>query len=213
MNRIDVLVGEVPVCDILADVGCDHGNLAAACLKTGKAKRVILTDISAPSLEKAKTLLESEIATGTATAVCCDGLKGVASKPDVAVIAGMGGMEIIHILRDMPFFLENLVLSPHKNAPELRTFLVQNGYRILRDYVITDGGKYYDVIACDRGKDQLSELQTQFGKTNLACPSDTFIKRIQEEKESLEIYLQSDLSETSRKKLLQRKKLLEEIGV
>ena len=213
MNRIDVLVAEVPACDVLADVGCDHGNLAAACLKTGKAKRVILTDISAPSLEKAKTLLSDEIEQGLATAVRCDGLCGVTEKPDVVVIAGMGGMEMIHILRSAPFALENLVLSPHKNAPELRAYLVQNGYRILRDYTITDGGKYYDVIVVCSGADTLTELQIQFGKTNLVSPTSAFTARIQEERQSLAGYLEGDLSEKSREKLLKRKQLLEEIGV
>lgn len=211
MNRIDVLAGEVPVCDVLADVGCDHGNLAAICLKTGKAKRVILTDVSAPSLEKAKRLLFDEISSGKAVAVHCDGLCGVPETPDVAVIAGMGGREIMGILCRAPDLPQQLVLSPHKNAPELREYVVSAGYRVVRDYVTEDGGKYYDVIVCRRGADSLSRQEIQFGRTNLQNKTPVFLRRIKEEKQNIEEYLQRPLSEKNREKLLDRKRLLEEI--
>ena len=210
MNRIDVLAGEVPVCDVLADVGCDHGNLAALCLKTGKAKRVILTDVSAPSLDKAKRLLADEIDDGRAVAVHCDGLSGVTEVPDVAVIAGMGGREITGILQRAPFLPQTLVLSPHKNAPELREYVVSK-YQILRDYVITDGGKYYDVIVCVRGEDHLTEQEKQFGRTNLFSKSPVFLQRIRQEQQEIQTYLQRNVSHENREKLLQRKKALEEV--
>ena len=39
-------------CDTLADVGCDHGKAGIAAIRTGRAKRVIMTDISKKSLSK-----------------------------------------------------------------------------------------------------------------------------------------------------------------
>ena len=40
----------------VADVGCDHGKLGYYLVSTDRAERVIATDISAPSLQKAYEL-------------------------------------------------------------------------------------------------------------------------------------------------------------
>ena len=42
---------------VVADIGCDHGRLTAALLQQNICARVIATDISEPSLQKAKDLL------------------------------------------------------------------------------------------------------------------------------------------------------------
>ena len=44
-------------CGVCADIGADHGRLSAALLQSGRAKQVLVADVSAPSLNKAKILL------------------------------------------------------------------------------------------------------------------------------------------------------------
>ena len=44
--------------DTVADIGCDHGRLTAALLQKQICKMVIASDISEPSLEKARRLIE-----------------------------------------------------------------------------------------------------------------------------------------------------------
>ena len=53
-----------------ADIGCDHGRLSVALLQQGRADRVIASDISAPSLQKATEL---------------------------AALCGLGSLSLIHI--------------------------------------------------------------------------------------------------------------------
>ena len=211
MDRIRALLSEIPPCRLLADVGCDHGLLAAAALREGRAARVLLTDISAPSLHKAERLLAREIAEGRARAVCCDGLTGAEETPDVCVIAGMGGREIAKVIADAPEKPQTLVLSPHKNAPELREFLSENGYRITRDYTIEDG-KYYDLLVAERGRETLTPLRREFGKTNLEERPAAFLKRAREEREKIRAYLAREgLSAESARALGRRLRALTEI--
>ena len=42
----------------VADIGCDHGRLTAALLQNRYCEYVIASDISEPSLEKAKALID-----------------------------------------------------------------------------------------------------------------------------------------------------------
>ena len=51
-KRIDKIVSKIPQCDILADIGCDHGYIGVSALKQGVAKKCLFSDISAPSLNK-----------------------------------------------------------------------------------------------------------------------------------------------------------------
>ena len=43
--------------ETVADVGCDHGKLAAALLQRGVCSRVVASDISEPSLQKGSELI------------------------------------------------------------------------------------------------------------------------------------------------------------
>ena len=56
-KRLGAALGLID-CDTLADVGCDHGKAGIAAIRTGRAKRVILTDISEKSLSKARASAE-----------------------------------------------------------------------------------------------------------------------------------------------------------
>ena len=47
-------------CDVLADVGCDHGQIGLGFLKEGLCKKALMIDISEPSLNKARRLCREE---------------------------------------------------------------------------------------------------------------------------------------------------------
>lgn len=163
--------------DGLCDVGCDHGKLCVKAKLDG-FKRVVATDISEPSLNKAIELAKScgvEI-----EAVCTDGLSGVELDGiDNVVIAGMGGLEIINILTNAPSRVKNYVLSPNTKNVELRKYLLENGYGIKRDYTIEDA-KFYTIIVCgDYPKVDYSDAEIEFGKEYLSCSAS--LKRLEKE--------------------------------
>lgn len=96
---------------------------------------------------------------------CVNGLEGI--ETEVAVIAGMGGLEIIDIVNNADTLPEVLVLQPMKNAGEVRIALMDR-YFIEKDFTVAEGRRFYTVMELVRGKDRLSEREIMFGKTDLA---------------------------------------------
>lgn len=173
--RLQTLCGEIGACKIFADVGCDHGYCAEFVLRQGLCERCYISDISAASLAKAEKLLAAYIEAGTVKSFCCAGLELVPKDAEQVLIGGMGGEEIIGILKD-GFFPERLILQPMKNSSKLREYLLGNGYAITRDYMFSDG-KFYDVICAQRGgvARKYDERTLLFGYDNLNSPTQDFI--------------------------------------
>ena len=167
--RLTELVNLCPNAQVYADIGCDHGYVTLELISQGKAQHVIAVDIHAKSLNKTKELLAKNNLSNKSTLIVSDGFKELSKQQleciDCAVIAGMGGQEIIKIL-DV-FQPKCLILQPMKNSCDLRKYLVKKQYFIEKDYLFKEKNKFYDIISCFKGKSQqLSELQLLYGKDN-----------------------------------------------
>ncbi|MCM1289359.1 MAG: class I SAM-dependent methyltransferase [Corallococcus sp.] len=181
--RLEKILSAVPQCNVLADVGCDHGYVGIGALERGVARRVIFCDISEPSLEKARQNCP-EALKARAEFVCRDGLGNI--ECDCAVIAGMGGLEIISVLNAAEHLPNTLVLSPMRNQQDVRKWL-SSRCKILSDEKFFDG-KYYDLIvaqvtACGAA---LTDDEVKFGKTNIRRPTKDFATFLQKEREKYE---------------------------
>ncbi len=224
-KRIKTLCSLLQEADSFADVGCDHGYCSEFVLNNGLCNRVILSDISKGSLQKAQTLLADFIDEGKAVAVLGDGFKGVPKDTQEVLIAGMGGSEIVSILSDEKygFLPEYFVFQPMHDAEKLRRYLIEQGAIIYRDYTFFDG-KFYDVICggTRKGVEQFakgqrilndepySEAAFEFGKENLESMPDAFCARLQRHLKDIGKYLQREgLQEENRLALLDRQKRLE----
>ncbi|MBO6061625.1 MAG: Nif3-like dinuclear metal center hexameric protein [Clostridia bacterium] len=141
---------------IVADIGCDHGFLSAALLKNGRAERVIASDISGPSVQKAMTLAENSGLSGKMEVVRADGLSAVpVVEPGLKIaICGMGGELIARILengREAAESAELIVMQPMRGEAELREYLFSHGYGTVDERVVFDSGRYYQVISAKYG--------------------------------------------------------------
>lgn len=205
LNRIFLFL---PNCKVFADIGCDHGYIAKAMIKSNKCQKVIVSDISQKCLEKAIELLGEEISQGVAESVVCDGFNGVVGA-DLALIAGMGGKEIISILESAKDLPEKLVLQPMKNCPEVRRCVNRLGYKIHTDFVFFSANKYYDLLVLEKGEDHLTEEEIEFGRTNIREKGKDFIQRIKEEIKKANGYLSANVSEKTRLEITENIKKLE----
>lgn len=176
-ERLRKITDCIPQCKVLADVGCDHGYIGTTALLSGKADKVVFIDISRPSLDKAVQFAAQMNVEDRCTFLCRDGLGDCVA--DVAVIAGMGGMETISVLKGAQQLPEVLVLQPMKNVDELRRYL-QSCYFIVSDRMFKDG-KFYNLIVAHRGQDNLSEDEIIFGKTNISNPQQDFLDYLEME--------------------------------
>ena len=160
MKRLEAVCSCLDRCRVLADIGCDHGLLSKYALDNGLAAEVVATDVSVPCLSKAQKLLA---AYDNVTFRLGNGLTPLEDKkPDIIVIAGMGGRLIADILKERPE--ATLVLQPQSDAPRLRAFLSQADYVFLADFTAYEQDRFYDVMKLSKGKaPPLSELQLRFG--------------------------------------------------
>jgi tRNA (adenine22-N1)-methyltransferase len=203
-ERLKIIFDNIPNCSVFADVGCDHGYIAKAMLVSGKAEKVIASDISAKCLEKAEEILENEIKNGTATSVVSNGFEKIPFC-DVALIAGMGGEEITTIINSAKSLPNTLVIQPMKNCDKARLCAVKAGYSVQKDFVFKSANKFYDLIVLVKGEDKLSQEEIEFGRTNLKEPNSAFIERLKREIEKLEKYSQKQgLSPDAKREMLDR---------
>lgn len=163
--RLLMIAQMVGQCECCADIGCDHGRLGAFLLQTGKCKALQLTDISAPSLNKARALMDNLNLADRVRFAVGDGLQALAGTPDVIVIAGMGGATIAQILESGRERLggARLVLQPNVAAPQLRRTLCGVDYAVTDEQVVQDGRRCYVVIQAEPGKADYSPKQLIIG--------------------------------------------------
>lgn len=215
-KRIKTLCSLLKATKSFADVGCDHGYCSEFVLKNGLSERVIFSDISKGSLEKAEKLLASFVESGRAVGVLGDGFFGVPNDTEQVLIAGMGGSEIVSILSNERFgFLPKyFVFQPMHDSEKLRRYIIAKGGYIERDFTFFDG-KFYDVIAGknEKGTGQVcdySNAEYEFGKENLKQMPADFIKKIEKLLKNTEKYLQSEnLKEESKNELFEKRERLQ----
>lgn len=131
-----------------ADIGSDHGYLPIWLLKTGRVQSAVAADINEGPLHTARM---NGLKYGAAIeTVLSDGFQAVPQEAvEDAVIAGMGGELMGEIIAAAPWLQnpeKHLVLQPMTAAFKLRVWLFENGYGILREEVVREGGKLYSVM-------------------------------------------------------------------
>lgn len=183
-KRLEEIFSVLPRCEIFADIGCDHGYISKQMLDSGKANKVLFADISAKCLKKARFLLEDYVKSGRAEGYVSNGFSNLPDC-DLALIAGMGGEEIISIISSASRLPNSLVLQPMKNSEKVRENLVKLGFRIERDYTFIADEKFYDLILAIKGKDYLTEDEILFGRTNLKEKPSAFIEKINKRKKAV----------------------------
>ena len=85
---------------VAADVGCDHGFLTAKLLEIVPGLTMLASDVSAPSLEKARRLLGARGLSERANITVADGLSAVDRPVDAVMILGMGAGTILKIVAE-----------------------------------------------------------------------------------------------------------------
>ena len=208
-ERLQIIFNAIPNCEVFADIGCDHGYIANAMMRSGKAQKVIISDISAKCLLKAEQLLGQFIKDGKAQSVVSNGFEKV-GYCDVALIAGMGGEEICDIITNAKSLPDKLVLQPMKNPDKVRVLAVNSGYKIQKDYMFKSSGKFYDFIILEKGQDFLTEEEIEFGRDNIKNKGQAFKEFLAQKISRLNSYLEcQNLSDEDRQSMVKNKEKLE----
>lgn len=139
----------VPRCALAADIGCDHGILGLHLLHSGRCDKVIFSDISQASLNKARKLIAFHRLDHRAAFLVADGAEALPEGLEAVVISGLGGETIADIVARGQNRLEGalLILSPQTEIPQLRKALVEMGFCLERELIIQSRGRFYVAIA------------------------------------------------------------------
>ena len=140
----------------MADIGTDHGFLPVWLVKYGVIDFAIAADLREKPLETAKRTAERHGLEDRISFRLCDGLAAIRPEEvDTVSIAGMGGETIVTILEAAPWTLERgtrLLLQPQSGSYELRTFLCEKGYRILRETIAREENRFYILMEVEAGR-------------------------------------------------------------
>ena len=168
-DRLKRISANIEKGETMADIGTDHGFLPLYLYETGRCPRVIMTDISMYSLEKARentkryyehtsTLFKENSDPSSGHGDHEDNIifrvgDGISvldnGEVDVVVMAGIGGNLICDILKDDPEksrSFSKYVLQPRRHAGILRHFLLNNGFIITGENLVREGKFICEII-------------------------------------------------------------------
>ncbi len=186
--RLEALYNEAKESKNFADVGSDHGFLPIKKAKDKKSKLIISSDVSSKCVEKARTNAKAQGVDDKIKFIVSDGFTSYPRmKIDGAVISGMGGLMIAKILKEKPKFvkIKNFYLQPNTKVIELRQWLNSNGYKIVKDYVVREGDKFYFILSVKKGKRKLSEADLLFGLSRFSENAGDFSAYLDSEENKL----------------------------
>ena len=140
----------------LADVGTDHGYIPIALVQEKIIPSALAMDVNPGPLERAKQhIRESHLEYDIHTRLS-DGVQSLQpGEADSVLIAGMGGALTVKILqegREVLRTVKELILQPQSEIDKVRRYLEQAGYKITKEDMVWEEGKYYQVMKAEAGE-------------------------------------------------------------
>lgn len=148
--RMQALTDMVSKHSVVCDVGCDHGFVSIYLVQQGIAPKVYAMDVGKGPLERAKEhIKEYELEAYIETRLS-DGLNALqVGEADCMICAGMGGKLMMRILKESSEkarAMKELILQPQSEIALFRAFLRKEGYKVVRENMIYEDGKYYPMM-------------------------------------------------------------------
>ncbi len=149
-DRLQLIADSIETGETMADIGTDHGFLPLYLIETGISPRVIMCDISGPSLAKAREAFAEADITEGAVFREGNGLEVLeAGEVETVVIAGMGGILMTEIMGSdlkKTVSFHKYILQPRNNAGLLRYWLQNKGFQIEKNLLVREGKFICEVI-------------------------------------------------------------------
>lgn len=210
----------------LLDIGSDHAYLPCYAYIKGIVPFAIASEINEGPYRSAKSRVEHAGLSNVISVRKGDGLSVIErGEVEQVTIAGMGGSLITDILADGEAKLstvERLILQPNVAEEQVRRWLHANKWRLIREDILEEAGKIYEILVAARGADHglykhEHDAGFIFGPYLLKERADVFIKKWTLEMKKLNQILArmekagpSEETECKRKALQQRLDFIKE---
>lgn len=216
--RMEQVMAMAETCSAVADIGCDHGYVSIELIRRKIAGAVIAMDVRQGPLSRAQEHIEREHLTGQIQCRLSDGLEKLQpGEAQEIVIAGMGGPLMIQILengRKKLGRVHTMVLQPQSEIPEVRRYLHKNGWKIAKEAMVIEEGKYYTVFQVKAGEEQYeSPVEYRYGACLLREKSEILYDYLKQEEiqyRNICDRLQKENTQKAKERLQEIKQLLEQ---
>jgi tRNA (adenine22-N1)-methyltransferase len=138
-------------CELLADVGSDHGLLPIAAVSRGLAERALAVDLREAPLSGARRNVQRAGLEARVATLRGDGIAALAERGvDAVVMAGLSGRSIERLCRAAPTVLSQvtqLVLQPNQGADTLRAWAFEAGWHLRHEVMVEEREQTFIVCA------------------------------------------------------------------
>ena len=149
-RRLQAVAAMVTVGNRVCDVGCDHGFVPVYLVQQGISPAVLAMDVKQGPLSAAREHIAEHGLEDVIETRLSDGLHNYnIDESDTLICAGMGGRLIMRILSDDQDKTESfreLILQPQSEMEQFRAWLREQGYRITKENMIEEDGKFYPIM-------------------------------------------------------------------
>ena len=183
-KRLEMIAFKIPDNRSVIDVGCDHALLGIYLVLNKKNIKVIASDINEGPLVKARENIKEYGVEEQIKIKLGNGIDTIEEGIDTIVISGMGGLNMVGILKYKTHLLKNvstIVLSPNNYTKEVRQEITKLGYHIVDEDLVEDKGIIYPVIVFEKGKKHYRKQDYIYGPVLLKQRSTLFKKYLERE--------------------------------
>lgn len=165
-KRLQAIYDMVPS-GVAADVGSDHGKLIISLFEGGVISKGYAIENKKGPFSRLKKAINDSGFQKDIIPMLSDGISELPSDVDIVILAGIGGINIIDILKAHPGKLKNvstIIVDAHNAIPAMRKAICKMGYIIADEDIVEDAGKYYEIIKFIAGEAiHLDDVDYEFG--------------------------------------------------
>lgn len=171
----------------IADCGCDHGYLLIESFKLSPNYKFVAIDNKIGPLNTCKENLKNNPNFNNIRFSLSSGIKDIDNDTEVVVLAGMGGMLIIDILKDDLKNVKRIITCANRDNANVRKYIYTLGYKITNERIVYENNKYYQIIVFDKDENNnapnsvLKEEELLYGPINIKNNEKIFIDYLNSE--------------------------------
>ncbi len=191
-KRLKIIHDMVPN-SVAADIGSDHGKLMIALVESQTIIKGYAIENKEGPFERLKNSLAKSGVIEKVTPLFSDGVKDLPTDVSTIIIAGMGGLNIVNILKshcEKLAHVDTIIVDAHTAVPTVRKEVCQLGYAIADEKIVKEDGIFYEIIKFIKAESAIiSDEDLEFGPVLRREKSATFKEKYKNRIEEIDAIL------------------------